>query len=104
MAWGLRYALFAAGRLLPLIVLGIALHGICFDFFFAAGFIQVENTAPEAIRASGQSLFGVLTYGLGQVTKAEELARLLACPVRWRRHVALSVSAVVLRLSGIPFS
>jgi nucleoside transporter len=64
-AWGLRYGLFALGRPLPLIILGIALHGICFDFFFGAGFIHVENTAPPDIQASGQALFGVLTYGLG---------------------------------------
>ncbi|MCY2968827.1 MAG: MFS transporter [Planctomycetota bacterium] len=64
-AWGLRYALFAAGGPFPLILLGLALHGICYDFFFAAGFILVEKTAPEAIRNSGQALFGSLTYGLG---------------------------------------
>jgi hypothetical protein len=64
-AWGVRYALFAAGGPMPLIIFGIALHGICFDFFFGAGFIHVEKTAPADIQASGQALFGVLTYGLG---------------------------------------
>lgn len=64
-AWGVRYAIFACGGPLPLIILGIALHGICFDFFFGAGFIYVERTAPRDIQASGQALFGVLTYGLG---------------------------------------
>jgi nucleoside transporter len=64
-AWGIRYALFAARGPMPLIILGIALHGVCFDFFFAAGFIYVEKTAPPDIQASGQALFGVLTYGLG---------------------------------------
>jgi len=64
-AWGLRYGLFALGKPLPLIVLGIALHGICFDFFFGAGFLYVEKTAPADIQASGQALFGVLTYGFG---------------------------------------
>lgn len=64
-AWALRYGLFAIGRPMPLIILGIALHGICFDFFFAAGFIHVDQTAPRDISASGQGLFAVLTYGLG---------------------------------------
>lgn len=64
-AWGLRYAFFAIGRPFALVVLGLALHGVCFDFFFAAGFIHVQNTAPPDIAASGQSLFAVLTYGLG---------------------------------------
>jgi MFS family permease len=34
------------------------------DFFFAAGFIYVDNEAPRDIRASGQALFTFLTYGL----------------------------------------
>jgi MFS family permease len=64
-AWGLRYAFFAIGEPYALVFLGILLHGICFDFFFAAGFIHVDNEAPKDIRASGQALFGFLTYGLG---------------------------------------
>jgi nucleoside transporter len=64
-AWGLRYAIFAARPPLPLVIVGIALHGICFDFFLAAGMIHTENIAPPDIKASAQSLFGVITYGLG---------------------------------------
>jgi nucleoside transporter len=65
LAWGIRYAFFALGAPYALVLLGVALHGICFDFFFAAGFIHVDNTAPRDIRASGQALFGFLTYGAG---------------------------------------
>jgi hypothetical protein len=64
-AWAARYAIFAARPPLPLVIIGIALHGICFDFFFAAGMIHTQNIAPNDIKASAQSLFGVLTYGLG---------------------------------------
>jgi MFS family permease len=68
-AWGLRYLVFSLGarsRLSPWTVVAfLALHGVCFDFFFAAGFIHVENQAPSAIRASAQALFTFLTYGLG---------------------------------------
>jgi nucleoside transporter len=70
-AWGIRYGIFAASRWLPLVLIGVGLHGVCFDFFFAAGFIHVENTAPAAIRNSAQSLFGVLTYGLGMYLGTE---------------------------------
>jgi nucleoside transporter len=70
-AWGIRYAIFSAGKPFPLIVLGLALHGICFDFFFAAGFIYVDNTAPKELRQSGQALFGTLTYGLGMYLGTE---------------------------------
>ncbi len=60
-----RYALFAAGRPFILVILAIALHGICFDFFLAAGFIFVADNAPKEISGSAQALFIVLTYGFG---------------------------------------
>ncbi len=65
LSWGIRYGLFAMGEPFWVILVGVALHGICFDFFFAAGFIHVDQTAPKEIRASGQALFAFLTYGLG---------------------------------------
>jgi nucleoside transporter len=69
LAWGVRYALFSVGGPVgtgfALVIIGVALHGVCFDFFFAAGFIHVDNEAPRDIRASGQALFSFLTYGLG---------------------------------------
>jgi predicted MFS family arabinose efflux permease len=64
-AWALRYAIFAMRPPLALAIVGIALHGICFDFFLGAGFMHTNNEAPADIKASAQSLFGVLTYGLG---------------------------------------
>jgi nucleoside transporter len=67
-AWVLRYGFFAAaadGTPFALVVLGVLLHGICFDFFLAAGFIHTENKAPAAIRGSAQALFSFLTYGVG---------------------------------------
>jgi hypothetical protein len=64
-AWGLRYAIFSMRPPLALVLVGIGLHGICFDFFFAAAFIHVANTAPSHIVASGQTLFSFLTYGVG---------------------------------------
>lgn len=70
-AWGLRYGIFALGRPFGLIVLGLALHGICFDFFFAAGMIHVEKSSPEGIRNSAQALFLTLTYGLGMYLGTE---------------------------------
>ena len=67
--WGLRYFLFAhagaEGLPFTLAIIGIALHGFCFDFFFAAGFIHCDNEAPRDIRASAQALFSFLTYGVG---------------------------------------
>jgi nucleoside transporter len=67
-AWAVRYALFsvaASGEPFVLILIGVILHGICFDFFLAAGFIHTENKAPADIRGSAQALFSFLTYGVG---------------------------------------
>ena len=69
LAWGVRYLMFSqagpAGLPFALAIAGVALHGICFDFFFAAGFIYCDNEAPRDIRASAQALFSFLTYGVG---------------------------------------
>ena len=70
-AWGIRFGFFALGKPIALVVLGVALHGLCFDYFFTAGFIHVAKTAPEAISASAQGLFGVVTYGLGMYLGTE---------------------------------
>ena len=64
-AWAARYGLFSLGHPFVLIVIGIALHGVCFDFFLAAGFIHTDKKAPAAIRGSAQGLFSFLTYGVG---------------------------------------
>jgi MFS family permease len=67
--WGLRYLAFSVagpeGLAFALAIIGIALHGFCFDFFFAAGFIHCDNEAPSDIKASAQALFSFLTYGIG---------------------------------------
>lgn len=64
-AWALRYGLFSLGHPFALIVIGVALHGVCFDFFLAAGFIYTDEKAPPAIRGSAQALFSFLVYGAG---------------------------------------
>ncbi len=74
--WGLRYAFFAVGHPWVLVLAGVALHGFCFDFFFAAGFIHVDNTAPREIRASAQALFSFLTYGVGMYLGSELSGRI----------------------------
>ncbi len=68
LAWALRYALFG---LMPtssaMLVLGIVLHGICYDFFFVTGQLYTDRVAPEGIRTSAQALVGLLTYGAGML-------------------------------------
>lgn len=66
--WIARYALFAYGapdQIAWMLLLGVALHGICYDFFFVTGFIYTDKKAPTAIRGQAQALLVFLTQGLG---------------------------------------
>lgn len=68
LAWTLRYAVFGMMPSAPaMLVLGIVLHGICYDFFFVTGQLYTDRKAPPEIRASAQGLIGLLTYGAGML-------------------------------------
>ncbi len=70
LAWAGRYLLFAFGNAQELVLmyyLGIALHGICYDFFFVTGQIYVDRAAPKAIQASAQGFITLVTYGVGML-------------------------------------
>lgn len=68
LAWTLRYAIFGlAFSNQSMLVLGIILHGICYDFFFVTGQIYTDRKAPREIRASAQGLIALLTYGAGML-------------------------------------
>ncbi len=69
-AWAFRYALFVygnAGELSVLLLTGIALHGICYDFFFVSGQIYTNIKAGKAYKSSAQGLITLATYGIGML-------------------------------------
>lgn len=70
LCWVLRYVLFAygnAGELTFMLILGIALHGICYDFFFVSGQIYTDSKAGKEYKSSAQGLVTLATYGVGQL-------------------------------------
>lgn len=68
-AWFLRYVAFAAGDdgSMVLLVTGIVLHGVCYDFFFVSGQIYTDNKAGEHYKSSAQGLITLATYGAGML-------------------------------------
>jgi nucleoside transporter len=70
-AWVLRYSLFA-GAAAPggsewLVLAGIVLHGVCYDFFFVTGQIYVDKKSTDAIRGQAQGFLVLATYGIGML-------------------------------------
>ena len=67
-AWALRYVLFSYGNVdegFWMLIVGVLLHGICYDFFFVAGQIYTDEKAGEEVKTSAQGLITLATYGLG---------------------------------------
>lgn len=70
LAWAVRYTLFAfgdAGDLVFMLLLGIALHGVCYDFFFVSGYIYTNSKAGEQYKSAAQGLITLATYGVGML-------------------------------------
>ena len=69
-AWVIRYVLFAYGNngdLFFMLVTGIALHGICYDFFFVSGQIYTDSKAGDKVKSAAQGLITLATYGIGML-------------------------------------
>ena len=70
LAWVIRYVFFAYGDsdgLFIMLISGILLHGICYDFFFVSGQIYTDNKAGEKYKSSAQGLITLATYGVGML-------------------------------------
>jgi len=70
LAWAARYVLFAygnAGELVFMLILGIALHGMCYDFFFVSGQVFTDSKAGPRYKSAAQGLITLATYGVGML-------------------------------------
>ncbi len=90
-AWVARYGLFAGAAttgIFPLIMIGIILHGICYDFFFVTGQIYVDQVASVNIRGQAQGFLVLVTQGIGMLIGAQVAGKIVAAntsgdTVRW---------------------
>jgi MFS family permease len=72
LAWSLRYVLFAfgydaGGPVMSLLLIGIVLHGVCYDFFFVASQIYMDQLFDATARARAQSFLTMVTLGVGML-------------------------------------
>ncbi|MCW5768206.1 MAG: nucleoside permease [Phycisphaeraceae bacterium] len=77
-AWVLRYGLFAGAadeQVKWMVLAGVILHGICYDFFFVTGQIYVDQKSNPAIRGQAQGFLVLVTQGLGLGIGAQVMGR-----------------------------
>lgn len=66
----MRYAIFAAAGVVSsaaMVVGAVALHGVCWTFFFESGRIFVDRRVAPGVRAQSQALLTLATGGLGGI-------------------------------------
>jgi len=70
LAWALRYVFFAYGDTNSnywMLIAGIVIHGVCYDFFFVTGQIYTDRLAGDRFKSAAQGFITLATYGLGML-------------------------------------
>ena len=78
--YGLRMVLFAYVNQIsaathigpvPILIAGVAMHGLCFRCFIFVAFMVVDEQTTGDVRASAQSLFNLVIVGIGTIVGSE---------------------------------
>ena len=80
LSWVVRYGLFSyahADDIMWMVMFGIVLHGICYDFFFVTGFIYTDKKCTPEIRGQAQGFLVLVTQGLGLGLGAQIMNRIV---------------------------
>ncbi|MBI3862168.1 MAG: MFS transporter [Planctomycetia bacterium] len=64
-AWAFRYCLFAIGSPWPLVLTGLALHGVCHVFLIIVAQLYLDAKCSKDLRATAQNLLSFITLGIG---------------------------------------
>jgi len=67
LAYFVRYFIWSTSLPVPVLVSSQILHGVCYAGFFAGAYIYTDRIAPDDIRHSAQTVFGILILGGGPV-------------------------------------
>jgi len=81
LAWIARYGLFASAadeQIRWMVLGGIMLHGICYDFFFVTGQIYTDQVSGSKMRGQAQGFLVLITQGLGMLIGAQLSGKLVA--------------------------
>ena len=86
-AYAARMALFAyAADYMSAVLLGVALHGLCFGCFIFVAFMIVDEETKTDVRASAQNLFNLVIVGLGIIVGSWFATSIVG---RWATHAKL---------------
>lgn len=71
-AWAIRFVAFSYGfsgdqAVTPLLLFGIIIHGVCYDFVIVSGQVYVDRKFDVQSRARAQAFLALVTQGIGTV-------------------------------------
>lgn len=84
-AYIVRYGVYASTSNPAAVLTAQLLHGPCFACFFAAAYLYVDRIAPRDVRYSAQTMFNLVTLGLGPILAGfvNECFSAAGAPVWW---------------------